>query len=229
MQHRVSSTPGRFNAHYLQRYSSIRLISSALRRRALARLFSPLARRILSAKLRALAKMPGFVRMRLASSRACRGHGGFGFRRPSGFGSPRRLVRRVWPPSRHRMRFPSDGPTCRLWRGGDLGFAIKVQEFQRHEYSFIRITLRSIQKNADFKIPQFDLKFFALNSPELNPTVLTQNLNALLVRARSTACIFFRIRRGKARCVRFFDADGRKFRFELRIPCPDGGSRHASA
>ena len=60
--------PGLFNADYLKRYFSGLLMSSAFLHKASAMFFSPLARRMLRAKLRALAKIPGFVRIRLASS-----------------------------------------------------------------------------------------------------------------------------------------------------------------
>jgi hypothetical protein len=60
--------PGLFNVNYLKRYWSTRLISRGLHQQALAMLFSWFARRIFRANLRALAKMPGLVRMRHASS-----------------------------------------------------------------------------------------------------------------------------------------------------------------
>ena len=60
--------PGLFNANHLKRYTRGLLMSRAFRQRASAMFFSPFARRMLRAKLRALAKMPGFIRMRLASS-----------------------------------------------------------------------------------------------------------------------------------------------------------------
>ena len=60
--------PGLFNADYSYRYFSTLLKSIAFRQSASAMLVSPLARRMLRAKLRALANMAGFVRMRLASS-----------------------------------------------------------------------------------------------------------------------------------------------------------------
>lgn len=68
MQVALPRATGLFNADYLYRYASGLLRSRALRQRASAMFSSPLVRRMLRAKLRALAKIPGFIRMRLASS-----------------------------------------------------------------------------------------------------------------------------------------------------------------
>ena len=68
MEWMLEAEPGLFNADYSYRYFSTLLKSIAFRQSASAMLVSPLARRMLRAKLRALTNMAGFVRMRLASS-----------------------------------------------------------------------------------------------------------------------------------------------------------------
>ena len=64
----VDAASGPFNAIHMNRYLSGRSMSRTLSHSAREILSSPLARRMLRAKLRALAKMPGFFLMRLASS-----------------------------------------------------------------------------------------------------------------------------------------------------------------
>ena len=59
---------GLFNADYLNRYASPLLKSRPLDLRPSVVFFSPFARRMLSAKPRVRANIPGLVRMRLASS-----------------------------------------------------------------------------------------------------------------------------------------------------------------
>jgi len=62
------TTPGLFNADYLYRYSSSLSKQRTLFHKAFVMFCSSLARRMLSAKLRRRANMPGLMRMRLASS-----------------------------------------------------------------------------------------------------------------------------------------------------------------